>query len=148
MSLKKPILLPTKVSPWFTSVFLKLDLQFQKPVQPDLKPVQPVSVLFLLSTLSCQSASQKLSEKSCAKFFKNRLNRIHGRSSLWLSTSVNRELPGGNRFNRFKNRFNRFLVHFSQRLPAFGGSFKYPSTLSLFIHFCLSHESLADQPSN
>jgi hypothetical protein len=139
MSLEKPLLLPTKVPPWFTSVFLKLALQFQKLVQPDLKPVQPVSVLFLLPPLTCQSASQKLSEKSCAEFFENRfnqiwvrLNRILGRSSLRLSSSVNRELPGGNRFNLFKNQFNRFLVHFSQRLPAFGGSLKYPS-LSLSL---------------
>jgi hypothetical protein len=63
MPFEKPLLLPTKVSPWFTSVFSKLVLQFQKPVQPDLKPVQPVSALFLLSPLTCQSASQKLSEK-------------------------------------------------------------------------------------
>jgi hypothetical protein len=70
MSLEKPLLLPTKVPPWFTSVLSKLALQFQKPVQPDLKPVQPVSVLILLPPLSCQSDSQKLSEKSCAEIFR------------------------------------------------------------------------------
>ena len=52
MSLEKPLLLPTKVPPWFTSVFSKLALQFQKPVQPDLKPVQPVSALFPSVTAS------------------------------------------------------------------------------------------------
>jgi hypothetical protein len=41
MLLKKPLLLPTKVSSWFSSVLSKLVLQFQKPVQADLKPVQP-----------------------------------------------------------------------------------------------------------
>ena len=155
MYFEKPLLLPTKVPPCFTSVLSKLALQFQKPVQPNLKPVQPVSRLFLLPPLSCQSDSQKLSEKSCPEIFlKNRFNRIWARlnrfwvrSSLRLSSSVNREPPGGNRFNQFKNRFNRFLVHFSQRLPAFGGSFKYPHTLSL--HLLLPfHDFLADQPPN
>jgi hypothetical protein len=69
MSFEKPLLLPTKVPPWFTSVLSKVALQFQKLVQPDLKLVQPVSVLFLLPPLSCQSDSQKLSEKSCAEIF-------------------------------------------------------------------------------
>jgi hypothetical protein len=59
-------------------------------------------------------------------FFGNRFNRFWIRSSLWMSRSVNRDLPGGNWFNRFTNRFNRFSVLFSQWLPAFGGSFKYP----------------------
>jgi hypothetical protein len=66
---KKPLLLPTKVPPWFTSELSKLALQLQKPVQLDVKPVQPVSGLFLLPPLSCQSDSQKLSEKSCANIF-------------------------------------------------------------------------------
>jgi hypothetical protein len=69
MPFEKTLLLPTKVSPWFTSVFSKLFLQFQKPVQPDLKPVQPVSALFLLSPLTYQSASQKLSEKVVCRVF-------------------------------------------------------------------------------
>ena len=56
----------------------------------------------------------------------SRLNQFWIRSSLRLSRSVDRVLPGGNRFNRFSNRFNRFLPLFSQRLPAFGGSFIYP----------------------
>jgi hypothetical protein len=143
MPMEKPLSLSTKVSPWFTSVFSKLVLQFQKPVQPDLKPVQPVSALFVLSPSDLPVCQSVLSEKSCAEFFENRfnriwvwLNRIWGRSSLRLSTSMNRELPGGNRFNRFKNRFNWFLVHFSQRLPAFGGSFKYPPH-SLSLHSLL-----------
>jgi hypothetical protein len=83
--------------------------------------------------LTCQSATQSCQKKSWAEFFENRfnwiwvrLNRIWGRLSLRLSPSVNRELPGG-------NRFNRFWVYFSQRLPAFGESFIYPShSLSSF----------------
>jgi hypothetical protein len=82
--------------------------------------------------MTCQSASQFCQKKPCAEFFKNRfnriwvrLNRIWGRSSLRLSPSVNRELLGG-------NRFNRFWAYFSKWLPAFGGSFIYPPhTLSL-----------------
>jgi hypothetical protein len=46
MLLEKPLPLPTKISPWFTSVFSKSVQQFQKSVQPELKPVQPVSALF------------------------------------------------------------------------------------------------------
>ena len=154
MPFEKPLLLLTKVPPWFTSDLSKLALQFQKSVQPDLKPVQPVSGLFL-----CHLCPASLTVKSCQKsrvqrFFENRFNRIWARlnrfwvrSSLRLSSSMNRELPGGNRFNRFKNQFNRFLVHFSQRLSAFGGSFKYPHTLSL--HSLLPfYDFLADQPPN
>jgi hypothetical protein len=80
----------------------------------------------------------ELSEKSLQIFLGNRfnrnfswLNRFWIRSSLRLSRSVNRDLPGGNRFNRSVNRFNRFSALFSQRLPAFGGSFKYPPPHSL-----------------
>jgi hypothetical protein len=75
----------------------------------------------------------ELSEKSLQIFLGNRFNRNFSRlnwfwiqSSLWLSRSVNRDLPGGNRFNRSENRFNRFSALFSQLLPAFGGSFIYP----------------------
>jgi hypothetical protein len=80
----------------------------------------------------------ELPEKSCVDIFENRFNRIFSRlnrfwvrSSLRLSRSVNRDLPSG-------NRFNRFLALFSQRLPAFGGSFKYPHTLSLSSLLLLS----------
>ena len=67
---EKPLLLPTKVPPWFTSDFSKLALQLQKPVQPDLKPVQPISRLFLCHLCSDLCDSQKLSEKSCAEIFR------------------------------------------------------------------------------
>jgi hypothetical protein len=133
MLLEKPLPLPTKISPWFTSVFSKSVQQFQKSVQPDPKPAQPVFALFPLSLsvlLVCQSI---LSEKVVYRFLENRfnqilarLNRIWGRSSLRLSPPVNQNPPGG-------NRFNRFSVNFSQRLPAFGGSLIYPShSLSLY----------------
>jgi hypothetical protein len=59
------------------------------------------------------------------------LNRFWNRSSLRLSRLVNRDPPGRNRFNWSENQFNRFLLLFSQWLPAFGGSFIYPLTLSL-----------------
>jgi hypothetical protein len=72
----------------------------------------------------------ELSEKSLQIFLGNRfnrnlsrLNRFWIRSSLRLSRSVDRDHPGGNRFNRSVNRFSAL---FSQRLPAFGGSFKCP----------------------
>jgi hypothetical protein len=96
----------------------------------------------------------ELSEKSLQIFLWNRFNRNFSRlnrfwiwSSLRLSRSVNRDLPGGNRFNRFVNRFNQFLALFSQRLPAFGGSFKYPHTLSLH-YFCSLHDFSADETPN
>jgi hypothetical protein len=83
----------------------------------------------------CQS---ELSEKVTADLLEKPvqpdfplLNRFWNRSSLRLSRIVNRDPPGRNRFNWFENRFNRFLLLFSQRLPAFGGSFIYPLTLSL-----------------
>jgi hypothetical protein len=101
----------------------------------------------------------QLSEKSLQIFLWNRFNRNCSRltrfwirSSLRLSRSVNRDLPGGNQFNRFVNRFNRFLALFSQRLPAFGGSFKYPPppphthTLCLFITSTLSTISQLTKP--
>jgi hypothetical protein len=147
MPFEKPLLLPTKVPPWFISKFSKLALQ-------PLKPVQPVSGLFLCHPCSDLSDSQSYQKNRMQIFFGNRFNRIFPRlnrcwiwSSLWLSRSVNRDLPGGNRFNRFVNRFNRFSVLFSQRLPAFGGSFKYPHTLSLH-YFCSLHDFSADQTPN
>ena len=80
----------------------------------------------------------ELSVKSLQIFFENRLSRnfsllsrFWNRLSLRLSSSVDQDPPGRNRFNRSENRFNRFLLLFSQRLPAFGGSFIYPLTLSL-----------------
>jgi hypothetical protein len=69
MPFEKPLLLSTKVPPWFTLEFSKLALQLQKPVQPDLKPVQPVSGLFLCHLCSDLSDSQKLPEKSCVDIF-------------------------------------------------------------------------------
>jgi hypothetical protein len=68
MTFEKTLLLPTKVPPWFTSEFSKLALQLQKPVQPDLKPVQPVSGLFLCHFCSDQFDSE-LSEKTYADIF-------------------------------------------------------------------------------
>ena len=64
MPSEKPLLLPTKVPPWFTSDLSKLALQFKKPVQPYLKLVQPVSRLSLLPVWQ-----SKLLEKSCADIF-------------------------------------------------------------------------------
>ena len=85
----------------------------------------------------------ELSEKSLQIFFENLFNRFNrnfsllsrfwNRLSLRLSSSVDRDPPGRNRFNRSENRFNRFLLFFSQQLPAFGGSFIYPLTLSLSL---------------
>jgi hypothetical protein len=107
----------TSILPWFHFGFLKICARVQKPVQPDLKPVQPVSALFPSVT-----ASQSCQKKSCADFWKtgstefwiqfnriwnrlnriwNRFNRIWVRSSLRLSLPVNRKPTGGIRFNRF-----------------------------------------------
>jgi hypothetical protein len=148
---KNHFLLPTRVPPLFTSKCSKLAFQPLKPVQPDLKPVQPVSGLFLCHPCSDLSDSQSCQKNSWQIFLGNqfnrnfsRLNRFWIRSSLRLSRSVNRDLPGGNRFNRSTNRFNRFSALFSQWLSAFGGSFKYPHTLSLH-YFCSLHEFSADQ---
>jgi hypothetical protein len=140
MLLEKPLPLPTKISPWFTSVFSKSVQQFQKSVQTDLKSAQPVSALFPLSLSDLPVCQSILSEKVVCRFLENwfnrilaRLNRIWSRSSLRLSLLVNRKPPGGNRFNQFQNQFNRFCVQFPQWPPAFGGSFIYPShSLSSF----------------
>jgi hypothetical protein len=71
MILEKLPSLPTKVSPWFTSVFSKSVHQFQKSVQLDLKPVQPVFALFLLSLSDLPVYQSILSKMSCAEFFEN-----------------------------------------------------------------------------
>jgi hypothetical protein len=68
MLLKKPLPLPTKISPWFTSVFSKYVQQFQKSVQPELKSVQPVSALF--PSVTFWPANQSCQKKSCADFWK------------------------------------------------------------------------------
>jgi hypothetical protein len=155
MLLEKPFSLPTKISPWFTSDISKSVQQFQKSVQPDLKPAQSVFSLFPLSLSDLPVCQSILSEKVVCRFFENRfnqllarLNRIWGRSSLRLSPPVNRKLRGGNRFNRFKNQFNRFSVNIIPTVASFWGILYIPLTLSLFIHFCPLHEFLTGQPSN
>ena len=138
MPLRKTNFTSHKDSPFVLFKILKVWFQPPKPVQPVLKPVQPVLVLFTLPPLLWPVWQSELSEKSQQIFFWNRLSRIlsllsrfWNRSSVRLSRPVDRDPPGRNRFNRFENRFNRFLLLFSQRLPAFGGSFIYPLTLSL-----------------
>jgi hypothetical protein len=98
MLLEKPLPLPTKISPWFTSIFSKSVQQFQKSVQPDLKPVQPVFALFPLSLSDLPVYQSILSEKFVCRFFENRfkrilarLNRFWSRSSLRLTLPVNRK---------------------------------------------------------
>ena len=134
MPLRKTNFTSHKDSPFVLFKILKIWFQPPKPVQPVLKPVQPVSVLFTCHLCSDLSDSQSCQKSRMQIFFGNRFNRIFSRlnrfwiwSSLRLSMFVNRDLPGGNRFNRSENRFNRFLPLFSQRLPAFEGSFIYPS---------------------
>jgi hypothetical protein len=90
MLLEKPLPLPTKISPWFTSVFSKSVQQFPKSVEPGLKPAQPVFALFPLSLSDLPVCQSILSEKVVCRFFENRFNRIWGRSSLRLSLLVNR----------------------------------------------------------
>jgi hypothetical protein len=152
MLLEKPLPLPTKISPWFTLVSSKSVHQFQKSVQPDLKPVQPDFALFPLSLSDLPVCQSILSEKVVCRFFENRFNRILARlnrfwswSSLRLSLPVNRKPPGGNRFNRFQNRFNRFWVHFSQRPPAFGDPLYTPHTL--FLHSLLPSPRILGRPT-
>jgi hypothetical protein len=79
MPFEKPLLLFTKVPPWFTLDLTKLALQFQKPVQQDLKPVQQVSGLFLCHLCSDQSDSQSCQKSRVQIFFENRFNRIWAR---------------------------------------------------------------------
>jgi hypothetical protein len=68
-ALRKTTLTPHKSSTLVHFRIFKLALQLQKPVQPDLKPVQPVSRLFLCHLCSDLFDSQKLSEKLCADIF-------------------------------------------------------------------------------
>jgi hypothetical protein len=62
MLLEKPPSLPTRVSPWFTSVFSKSVHQFQNPVQA-------VSTLFLLSFFDLPVCQSILSEKVMCRVF-------------------------------------------------------------------------------
>jgi hypothetical protein len=88
MPFKKPLLLPTKVPPWFTSEFSKLALQLQKPVQPGLKLVQPVSGLFLCHLCSDQSDSQSCQKSRVQIFVENWFNRIFPGSTGFESGRV------------------------------------------------------------
>jgi hypothetical protein len=65
---EKPLLLPTRVPPLFTSKCSKLALQPLKPVQPGLKPVQPVSGLFLCHPCSDLSDIQSCQKNRCRYF--------------------------------------------------------------------------------
>jgi hypothetical protein len=94
--LGKTTLTPHKSSTLIHFCFLKTCSSVSKTGSTGPKTGSTGSVLFLLPPLTCQSANQKLSEKSCAEFFKNRFNKIWARlnrfwvrSSLRLSSSVN-----------------------------------------------------------
>jgi hypothetical protein len=76
MLLEKPLPLPTKFSPWFTSVFSKSVQQFPKSVQPDLKLAHRFLHCSLCHFLTCQ-------KKLCADFLKT------GSTEFW---------PGSTRF--------------------------------------------------
>jgi hypothetical protein len=71
-ALGKPLSLPTKISPWFTSIFSKSVQQFQKSVQP-------VFSLFPLSLSDLPICQSILAEKVVSRFFENRFNRILAR---------------------------------------------------------------------
>jgi hypothetical protein len=100
-------------------------------------------------TVSSATCPNSLTVKSCQKsrvqrFFENRfsriwarLNRFWVRSSLRLSSSVNRELPGGNRFNWFKTVSTGFWSTSPNGCQLLGDPLNTP-TLSLSIHFCPS----------
>jgi hypothetical protein len=94
-----------------------------------------------LPPLLWQVWQSELSEKSYANFFLNRFNRNFSRlnrfwiwTSLRLSRSVNRDLPGGNRFNRFW----LFSPNGCQLLRDPLNTPPHTHTLSLFITSALS----------
>jgi hypothetical protein len=96
----------------------------------------------------------ELSEKSLQIFWENRFSRIFSRlnrfwirSSLRLSRLVNRDLPGGNRFNGLKTGSTGFYPFSPNGCQLLGDPLYTPHTFSL-IYFCLSHEILADQTLN
>ena len=138
MPLRKTKFTSHKVSPFVLFKILKVWFQPPKPVQPVLKPVQPVSVLFtchlcsdLSDSQSCQkSRSRYFSKTGWADFFPYSAGFETGRVSGWVAqwTGIPLVETGS---TGLKTGSTGFCPFSSQRLPAFGGSFIYPLTLSL-----------------
>jgi hypothetical protein len=154
-ALGKLLPLPTKISPWFTSVLSKSVQQFQKSVQPDLKPAQLVFALFPLSLSDLPVCYSILLEKVVWRFFENRfnqflaqLNRYWSRSSLRLSLPVNQKPSGRKPVQPVSEPVQPVLSPLFPTDASFWGILYIPLTRSPFIHFCPLHKLLADQPSN
>jgi hypothetical protein len=113
--------------------FLKLALQFQKPVQP-------VSVLFLLSPLSCQSIAVR--KVMCRVFQKPVQPDLSPAQPILRPVESPAEYLSEPRTPWWKP----VQPVFGPLLPT-AASF-WPPTLYLFIHFCSLHDFLADQPPN
>jgi hypothetical protein len=155
MLLEKPLPLPTKISPWFTSVFSKSVQQFQKSIQLDLKPVQPVFALFPLSLSDLPVCQSILSEKSCADFFGKPVQPDIGLAQPVLepvqspAESVSEsKTPWWKPVEPVLKPVQPILSPLFPTAASFWGILYIPLTLSLFIHFCPLHEFLTDQPSN
>jgi hypothetical protein len=138
MLLEKPLSLPTKISPWFTSVFSKSVQQFQKSVQPDPKSAQLVFALFPLSLSDLPVCQSILSEKVVCRFFENRfnrilarLNRIWGRLSLRLSPPVNRNPLLETGSTGLRTSLTGFQSTFPNGCQPLGDPLYTPHTLSL-----------------
>jgi hypothetical protein len=151
---EKPFLLPTRVPPLFTSKYSKLAFQPLKPVQPDLKPVQPISGLFLCHPCSDLSDSQSCQKSRCRYFWETGSIGIFpgstgfgsSRVSSWVGqwTGIFLVETGSTGLKTGSTGFRLFSPNCCQLL---GDPLYTPHTLSL-IYFCLSHEILADQTLN
>ena len=155
MLLRKTNFTSHKVSHFVLFKILKVWFQPPKPVQPVLKPVQPVSVLFtchlcsdLSDSQSCQkSRSRYFSKTGWAEFFPYSAGFETGRVSGWVAqwTGIPLVETGSTGLKTGSTGFYSFSPNGCQLL---GDPLYTPSHSLSLIYFCLSHESLADQPSN
>jgi hypothetical protein len=148
MLLEKPLSLPTNISPCFTSVFSKLVWKFQKSVQPELKPVQPVSALFPSVTFWPAILPVNPVRKSRVQIF---WKLVQPDSSPAQPDLGPVESPVESLTEPKTPSWKLVQPVFSQLFPtaaSFWGILYIPLSLSLFIHFYPLHEFLADQPSN
>jgi hypothetical protein len=150
--LEKPLPLPTKISPWFTSVFSKSVQQFQKLVQLDLKPVQPVFALF---PLSLSDLPVNPVRKSRVQIFRKLVQPDFDPAQPVLEpvqssadSSSEPKTPWWKPVQPVSEPVQPVLSPLFLTTASFWGILYIPLTLSLFIHFCPLHEFLANRPSN
>jgi hypothetical protein len=152
MPLEKPLSLSIKVSPWFTSVFSKLVLQFQKTGSTGFWTVP--SVTFWPASLSVsfvrKSHVQSFLKTGSTGIESGSTEFKVGRVSSWVPQWTENSLVGTGSTS-LRTGSTGFWSTSPNGWQLLGDPLNTPThslSLSHFIHFCSLHDFLADQPPN